>query len=81
MTDPFALLGVPRKLDLKSADIDQLLLDASQLHHPDAGGDQNLFLNNSCQSILSPENKHYELFNDEGKLIFSLDTKTEVWEY
>jgi len=43
--------------------------------------DQNLFLNNSCQSILSPENKHYELFNDEGKLIFSLDTKTEVWEY
>jgi len=44
MTDPFALLGVPRRLDLKDTDIDRLLLDASQLHHPDAGGDQNLFL-------------------------------------
>ena len=44
MTDPFALIGVPRKLDLKDADIDRCLLVASQLHHPDLGGDQDLFL-------------------------------------
>lgn len=44
MTDPFALIGVPRKLDLEEADIDRLLLEASQIHHPDNGGDQDLFL-------------------------------------
>ena len=44
MMDPFALIGVPRKLDLEEADIDRLLLEASQIHHPDNGGDQDLFL-------------------------------------
>ena len=29
MMDPFALIGVPRKLDLEDADIDRLLLEAS----------------------------------------------------
>ena len=42
--DPFALIGVPRKLDLEEAEIERLLLEASQIHHPDNGGDQDLFL-------------------------------------
>ena len=40
--------------------------------------DQDLSLNNTCQSILSPEIKHYELLNGEGDLVFSLDTHTKV---
>ena len=44
MMDPFALIGVPRKLDLEEAEIERLLLEASQIHHPDNGGDQDLFL-------------------------------------
>merc|ERR1712166_1111173 len=34
--------------------------------------DQDLSLNNTCQSILSPEIKHYELLNSEGDLVFIL---------
>ncbi|MEN8775389.1 MAG: DnaJ domain-containing protein [Akkermansiaceae bacterium] len=43
MIDPFALLGVPRKLWLDDAEIDRVLRKASQLHHPDAGGNQEEF--------------------------------------
>jgi hypothetical protein len=42
---------------------------------------QDSWLNNTCQSILSPEVRHYELLNSKGNLVFSLDTRTEVWEY
>merc|ERR1712166_1250358 len=42
---------------------------------------QDSWLNNTCQSILSPENRHYELLNDKGTLVFSLDTRTEVMKY
>ncbi|MDA7865713.1 J domain-containing protein [Akkermansiaceae bacterium] len=43
MTDPFALLGIPRKLGLEASEIDRLVREASQQHHPDAGGDEELF--------------------------------------
>ena len=77
MTDPFALLGVPRKLDLKSADIDQLLLDASQLHHPDAGGDQNLFLKIRLagEILKSPEKRVRAAIECEG---LSFDGRGEI---
>lgn len=77
MTNPFALLGVPRKLDLKSSDIDRLLLDASQIHHPDAGGDQNLFLEiRSAGEILkSPEKRVRAAIECEG---FSFDGRGEI---
>ncbi len=77
MTNPFALLGVPRKLDLKGVDIDRLLLDASQIHHPDAGGDQNLFLEiRSAGEILkSPEKRVRAAIECEG---FSFDGRGEI---
>ena len=43
MTDPFVLLGIPRKLGLEASEIDRLVRKASQQHHPDAGGDEELF--------------------------------------
>ena len=42
---------------------------------------QDSWLNNTCQSVLSPEVKHYELKNDRGDMVFSLNTRTEVFEY
>lgn len=45
MTDPFSLLSVSRKLNLEDKEIDRLVREASQLHHPDAGGDEGMFLN------------------------------------
>lgn len=42
---------------------------------------QDSWLNNSCQSVLSPEVKHYELLNKKGNVVFTLNTYTEVTEY
>ena len=77
MTDPFALLGVPRRLDLKDTDIDRLLLDASQLHHPDAGGDQNLFLKIRLagEILKSPEKRVRAAIESTG---FSFDGRGEI---
>lgn len=75
--DPFALINVPRKLALKDADLDLLLLKASQLHHPDNGGDQDSFskIRLAGEILKSPAKRVRAAIECEG---ISFDERGEI---